>query len=74
MITPNKAITIEESALGKAPVILKQGPDPVDLIGLFELIGSKFDSIDQFLLTLDVLYVLGRINLDAATRILTYAD
>jgi hypothetical protein len=73
MITPNKAITIEESALGKAPVILRQGSKPVDLLSLYRAVRLHFDSIDQFLLTLDVLHVLGKLDIDLATRMVIYA-
>ena len=73
MIAPNKAIAVGESALGKAPSILQVGAAPIDLLRLYESVASEFDGIDQFLLTLDVLYVLGRIDIDLATRTVTYA-
>jgi len=72
MITPNKAITVAESALGKAPAILRIGPGAIDVLRLYESVASQFDSIDQFLLALDVLYVAGRINIDVPTRTVTY--
>ncbi len=73
MITPNKAVTIEESALGLVGVIMKQGPEPKDLLSLYHSVSEQFESIDHFLLTIDVLYVLGRIDVDANTRTVTYA-
>lgn len=73
MIAPNKAIPIEESALGLARVILACGPGPIDLLRLYQKVAQKFESIDHFLLTLDVLYVLDRIDLDPLTRTVTYA-
>ena len=74
MITPNKAVSIEESALGMTPAILRRGPEPIDLLSLYEVVHSEFDSIDQFLLALDVLYVIGSVDLDFATRLVTYAE
>jgi hypothetical protein len=74
VITPNKAIAVEDSALGLAGVILAQGPKTQDLIGLYKLVSPHFDSAEDFLLTLDVLYILGRIDIDLRTRTVTYAD
>jgi hypothetical protein len=74
VITPNKVISVSESALGRAAVILERGPGPVDIASLFSVVSGKFESIDQFILALDVLYVLGRINVDFERRELTYAS
>jgi hypothetical protein len=74
LITPNKVITLRESALGKTPMILRAKGAQVNLASLYRMVGKEFESIDQFLLTLDVLYVLGRIDIDFATGMVTYAD
>jgi hypothetical protein len=74
MIVPNKVISIEDSALSRLPVILDQGPEARDLVTLFHGISEKFESIDQFLLALDILFVLGRIEVDFKNRVLTYAE
>lgn len=73
MITPNKVIPLADSALGRVGLILKHGPEPVDLLSLFQQVADEFESIDQFLLSMDVLHVLGLINLNPATRLVTYA-
>jgi hypothetical protein len=73
LIAPNKAIPIEGSALGQARVILACGPGSIDLLRLYHQVAQEFESIDHFLLTMDVLYVLGRIDLDPLTRSVTYA-
>ena len=73
MITPNKAISLQDSALGLVGVIMKQGPEPQDLVGLYQKTKHQFDSIDHFLLALDVLYVLGHIDVNFTTRAVTYA-
>jgi hypothetical protein len=73
VITPNKAITLEESALGLTGFILAHGPEPQDLLRLYRAVSPRFESIDDFMLTLDVLYVLGRIDVDLQTRTVTYA-
>jgi hypothetical protein len=73
LIAPNKAVPIEQSALGLAGVVLACGPDPIDLLRLYHTVAHEFETIDQFLLTLDVLYVLERIDLDPLSRTVTYA-
>ncbi len=74
MITPNKMVTLKDSALGAVGFILEKGPDAIDLITLHNKTVKKFESVDQFLLAIDVLYVLGRIEIDFRTRIVTYVN
>jgi hypothetical protein len=74
LITPNKVITLRESALGRTPTILREKPSQDDLAGLYDRVRKDFESIDQFLLALDVLYILGQIEVDLSTGVVTYAD
>ena len=46
----------------------------MNVADLYRSVHRDFESIDQFLLTLDVLYVLGRIEVDITTGAVTYAD
>ncbi|WP_421800768.1 ABC-three component system middle component 7 [Granulicella sibirica] len=73
MITPNKAISLKESALGHLGVILKVRVEGMDLITLYHKVADQFESLDQFLLTLDTLYILGRIDVNVTTRVVNYA-
>lgn len=74
MITPNKVVSIEKSALGLVGTILDQGPAPVELLKLYHIVSKDFESIDQFLLAIDLLYVLGRVEVNAQTREIYYVD
>lgn len=74
MITPNKAVSIEASALGLSALILEHGPDPIELSKLYHLVSKSFESIDQFLLTIDLLYVLGRLGVDFQKRTVFYVN
>jgi len=74
LITPNKVITLRESALGRAPIILRNKASKDNLTDLYNRVHKDFESIDQFLLTLDVLYILGQIEIDLSTGVLTYVD
>lgn len=74
MITPNKVITLRESALGRTPIILREKASQDNLADLYGKVRKDFESIDQFLLTLDLLYILGQIDIDTSTGVVTYAD
>lgn len=41
---------------------------------IYEQAGKEFESIDQFILAVDVLFVLGKIDVDLSTGIVIYAD
>ena len=73
MIVPNKVVTLENSALGLVGVILDQGPDTIELMKLYHVVSDSFESIDQFLFTIDLLYVLGRVEVNFQTGRVTYA-
>lgn len=73
MITPNKVVSLSDSVLGHLPHVLKVGPDPTHLVELFQQVGDKFESIDQFLLALDVLFLLDRLTVDFSTEKVVYA-
>lgn len=71
---PNKVITLRESALGRTPIILRERASQANLVSLYGRVGKEFESIDQFLLAIDVLFILGQIDVDPSTGVVTYAD
>ena len=73
MITPNKVVPLSASVLGHLTHVLKAGPGPIRLEDLFQQVGDKFESIDQFLLALDVLFLLDRLTVDFNTEKVVYA-
>ena len=73
MITPNKVVTVEESAVGHFHIIMNEAPGPINVLTLYNSVRDQFDGVDDFLLTLDALYVLGRVDLDLPTRSVIYA-
>ena len=74
MITPNKVVTLEKSALGLLSVILIEGPRQIGLLDLYHRTSNEFENIDQFLLAIDLLYILDRIEINFDTGVLIYAD
>lgn len=73
MITPNKVVPLSASVLGHLTHLLKVGPGAKTVAALYEQVGDKFESIDQFLLAMDVLYILDRITVDFASEKVLYA-
>jgi hypothetical protein len=74
LITPNKVLSLKESALGRLGLLLRDGPNDVDLVSLYESVADQFESVDQFLLAIDTLFILGRVDVNLTTRIVTYAS
>lgn len=72
MITPNKVVPLSASVLGHLTHLLKVGPDTTTVAALFEQVGDKFESIDQFLIAMDVLYILDRLTVDFTTEKVHY--
>jgi len=67
MITPNKVVPLANSALGLARVLLEEGPNCESISELQDRTSKHFESIDQFLLTVDLLFVLNRITINFET-------
>jgi hypothetical protein len=67
MITPNKVVPLAKSALGLTRFLLDEAPDSESISELQERTSKHFESIDQFILTIDLLFVLGRISVDFET-------
>jgi len=53
---------------------MQQSQKSADLVELYRSIADRFESIDQFLFALDILFVLGRLDINLETRTVTYAD
>lgn len=74
MITPNKFISFDESILSKLNIILDLGFDEIEIGRLYEETYKKFDGVDQFIYAIDILYILGRIEVDFTTRTVKYVN
>lgn len=63
MIVPNKAVPYEASLLSKLPILLQIiSKEQIPVIDLYHRVQSEFENVSQFLLTLDTLFVLGKID------------
>lgn len=69
MIVPNKSIPLKDSIIYKMLVVLEEKFDVIDLIDLYDRISVSFSNLDEFVYSLDVLYILGEIELIEGRRI-----
>lgn len=67
MITPNKAISFKNSIIFKMTYLLDEDFDQVLLTDLYKITKRKFEGIDEFIYSINTLYVLGKIDLDLQT-------
>lgn len=73
MIVPNKIVPFKESVLGKIAYILKvltNGSESVEAIYLKTQ--QHFEDVNQYILGLDVLYVLGAIEFIKEEMVIKY--
>jgi hypothetical protein len=71
MQLPSKLFSYEESTLSKfAPILVALKKQNHSVLGLYSEIKTQFDSIDDFLLALDCLYGLGKIDYDDEEEVL----
>lgn len=73
MIYPNKHITFEESIIFKMISILENSNEfEVDIHELYKRTKKKFKNADEFIYSLDVLYVLDMIEVDFSNETVKY--
>lgn len=75
MIYPNKNIKVEDSIIYKMTYLLED--EEVKTIGIGELynkLKKKFDNIDEFIYSLDVLYILDIIEIDFELEQIIYVN
>ncbi|WP_282035201.1 ABC-three component system middle component 7 [Metabacillus indicus] len=73
MIVPNKVIRFSESIIGKMTIILELiSKQEMTIKELFFTTQDYFEEIDEFIYSLDVLFLLDAINVDFAKGVVTY--
>lgn len=75
MIFPNKHIKIEESILYKMTLILDYNSyNEISIKDLWMMTHEKFNNIDEFVFSLDMLYLLDKIQIDFESKKLIYVS
>jgi len=64
MITPSKTIPFKESVIFKMTYILDVDFEDASLAELYKNTKRKFIGLDEFIYAIDVLYILGKIDVD----------
>lgn len=64
MIFPNKFISFDSSVLSKLHIISEIDVKKISLVELYYELHNKFDSMDEFLYFIDVLYLLDYLEVD----------
>lgn len=64
MITPSKAISFKDSITFKMLRILDMQFEEISIGELYKSTKGKFLGLDEFIFSLDVLYILGEIDVD----------
>ncbi|WP_055665533.1 ABC-three component system middle component 7 [Desnuesiella massiliensis] len=73
MIMPNKLIPFKDSILSKLTYILDVlVHEDENLENLYQKVKCNFEDVNQYILTLDVLFALERIEFDERMKVLKY--
>lgn len=74
MICPDKFTTLDNSIVSKAGHLLLDDRTDITISKLLELKRSKFSDIGEFILALDTLFALGKIEIDNENEIIKYVS
>jgi hypothetical protein len=75
MILPNKLVSFQNSLLPKTVLIIDElSAKPLSVNELYEKLRKKFEDLDQFILTLDVLYLLEKVRYSEEWEVLEYVE
>lgn len=74
MLIPTKFTALEESTIFKMRIILEDKVSGETISDLLARTSGKFQDVSEFLHAVDVLYVLGAIDIDASTGEIKYAE
>ncbi len=74
MSFPNKFTSFDESILAKISMLILDDIDSISLSELIQIRLDKFEDISEFMLALDVLYALGKIELEESQGMIKYVN
>ena len=75
MILQNKLISFQDCILAKTVYILEKISDSdFSVIGLYEQVETHFEDLNEYMLALDVLYVLGKIKYNEGLQVIQYVE
>lgn len=73
MLVPNKTISLNESCLYRAALLLSKLKDEISVIELYQAEKRMFLDLSDFIYVLDLLFVLDKVVLDEDNGVIKYA-
>lgn len=73
LITPSKYITFEQSIIYKMLFVLDGAENQETIVHLYHRTKGYFDGVNEFILALDTLYALNKIEIDFSKGVVFYA-
>lgn len=74
MSFPSKFTNFDKSILAKISMLMLDGVETISLSELIRIRLDKFEDISEFMLALDVLFVLEKIELDEGNGVIKYVN
>jgi hypothetical protein len=74
MSFPNKFTSFDKSILAKISILVLEEIDSISISELIQMRLDKFEDISEFMLALDVLFVLGKVELDESQGMIKYVN
>lgn len=74
MSFPNKFTSFDKSILSKISILILEDIEFISLSELINLRLDKFEDISEFMLALNVLYVLGKVELEENEGMIRYVN
>ena len=74
MSFPSKFTNFDKSILAKISMLMLDDVETISLSELIRIRLDKFDDISEFMLALDVLFVLEKIELDEGNGVIKYVN
>lgn len=73
MIFPNKIMDFQDSTISKLVFILDElSSTSLGVLPLYNKVKKNFEDLDQFILALDVLFLLEKIEFEEKWEVITY--
>lgn len=74
MLLPNKFISLENSIMGKMPCVLRVLNEGMTVSQLYDVCHKNFPDVAEFIMALDMLYVLDKISVDYDTGVVSHVN
>lgn len=74
MITPSKLTSLDDSILSKLEPVLRAVSGDIPIRDLYHQVAAKFSSVEEFMLAVDILYIVGKVDVRMPDAVISNAD